>query len=120
MEGLYSMMRLMIIFVGKKIINAITPAFKFESQLISIKLLKEEKDYYISCSFSNWAIEMIDLEKNEIKGIFMKDLFEHEIWNSIVFSPVDVFTVMCPDILPYIIQIIIFLQKFRFYKSDLS
>ena len=40
--------------------TAITDYNKFESQLIKINLVNDDKDYFLSCSFTQTSIEIID------------------------------------------------------------
>ena len=59
-----------------KLIYSESNTYKFESEFIRIKLYNNnEKDYYLSCSYSDFSIEIIDLENNSIKGISQRTFF---------------------------------------------
>ena len=110
------------IFTENKIIEAIATNAKFESQLIKIKLVNNDKDYYLSCSFSDFSIEINDFYNNKIIGINGFSMFGPYYWSTKLFS----ILALKNEIKTYLFCFIVLhpprlmLQKFKFYKADLS
>ena len=111
-------------FIDEKVITSVTSTFRFESRIIKINLVNEEKDYYLSCSYSNNVIEIADLENNKINGINMKDMFEYEIWNTFIYSILELKNENKAYLFCFIVSHndnnYLSLQKFKFYKQDIS
>ena len=103
---------------------------KYESQLIKINLKGDnEKDYYLSPSFSNYSIDIIDIYNKDIINFNQADLFGFSVWSSKYFnafklSNEDKTYLFCflgrdpptGNFSKYYLS----LQKFQFYNLDLS
>ena len=102
-----------------------SPIKKFESQLIKINLIgDEEKDYYISCSFSNYSIDIIDIYNRNIINLAQANLFEITPWPSKFFSVLKLANEDKTYLFCFLGKIeddcYLSLQKFQFYNLDLS
>ena len=74
-------------FINQKMLKTNFRYFKFESQLSRIELANnDEKDYYLSSSFSNFTIEIIDFYNNKITGIPLGNIFTYSDWASVYFN----------------------------------
>ena len=109
-------------FINQITINSSTIYKKFESEFIKIKLINDDKDYYLSSSFSNHTIEIINLNDNEITGIFQGLLFDQEVisFRYSIFELSNPKTYMFGFIIKNDSNFYLSLQKFQFYKSDLN
>ena len=65
-------------FTNQIIIYSNTDYGKFESEFIKIKLIDKEDDYYLSSCIWNHTTEIIDLNKNEIFGVYQGLLFNQK------------------------------------------
>ena len=113
-------------FVEQKTIEAITVKQKFESQLIKINLENDDdnKDYFLSCSFTECSIEINDFYNNRIVGISQYIFFGEYFWSTKIFNILPLKNenksyLFCFIALSYPTHYIM-LQKFKFYKPDLS
>ena len=112
-------------FEEKIAIEANTNFFNYESQLIKIKLVNDdEKDYYLSCSFTECSLEIADFYNNKIVGISQKAVFGKYYWSTKLFSILELKNEKNVYLFCFIALNIskhyVFLQKIKFYKSDLS
>ena len=110
-------------FINQITINSSTIYKKFESEFIKIKLINDDKDYYLSSSFSNHTIEIINLNDNEITGVFQGLLFDQEVISfrySIFELSLSPKTYMFGFIIKNDSNLYLSLQKFQFYKTDLN
>ena len=74
-------------FINEITINANTSFRKYEYELIRINLINgDEKDYYLSCSFSNYSLEIIDFYNYTIIGIDPSNLFGYTKWSTLLFN----------------------------------
>ena len=109
-------------FINQITINSSTIYKKFESEFIKIKLINDDKDYYLSSSISNHTIEIINLNDNEITGIFQGLLFDQEVisFRYSIFELSNPKTYMFGFIIKNDSNFYLSLQKFQFYKTDLN
>jgi hypothetical protein len=109
-------------FINQITINSSTIYKKFESEFIKIKLINDDKDYYLSSSFSNHTIEIINLNDNEITGVFQGLLFDQEVisFRYSIFELSNPKTYMFGFIIKNDSNFYLSLQKFQFYKTDLN
>ena len=112
-------------YIYTKKIIAQTNALNFESEFIKIKLYNdEEKDYFLSCTNSDFSIEITDFESEETKGIRQGQVFGHYIWRSRYFSILDLKNEKNIYMFCYIAieneKNYIVLQKIKFFNWDLS
>ena len=111
-------------FIEQKTINAITSFSKFESQLIKINLVNDDdKDYYLSCSFTECSIEIADFYNDKIIGISQYTFFGAFYWSTKIFDILELKNekysyLFCFIALNYPTHYV-FLQKFKFYNPDL-
>ena len=111
-------------FLFHKKINFNSNYFKYESQLKRIRIVNEEKDYFLSISYSDCLIELADLDNDIISTIPQMEVFGYQFWASTLFSILELkneennylfcFTAT------YNNKIYIILQKIQFLKSNLS
>ena len=107
-----------------KTMMATTDSNKFESQLIKINIVGDEKDYFLSCSFTQTSVEIIDFYNNKIIGISGYVFFGEFYWSTKTFNILELKNEMnsylfCFIALNYPTHYV-FLQKYKFYKTDLS
>ena len=63
---------------------------KYETQMIRIKLTNEDdKDYYLSCSFGKYTIDIFDIYNNKVYGMSPQQLFEYTSWTTKFFNILD-------------------------------
>jgi hypothetical protein len=97
---------------------------KYEASIKRIKLLNDDKDYYISPSFSNFTIEIIDLYNNQVIGDYQAQLFEYSQWVSLIYSILDLKNEEKTYLFCFIGEIegnsYLSFQKFQFLSADLS
>ena len=111
-------------FLFHKKINFNSNYFKYESQLKRIRIVNDEKDYFLSMSFSDCLIELVDFDNDIISTIPQLEVFGYQFWASTLFSILELeneennylfcFTAA------YNNNIYIILQKIQFLKSNLS
>ena len=112
-------------YTNQKTIISKTECPKFESQLIRFKLsFEDEKDYYLSSSFSNYSIEIIDFYNNTIVGIPNGLIFGYESWPSRYYSILQLKneekTYMFGFIGNNSNYYYLVLQKLKFFHTDIS
>ena len=112
-----------------KFINQITilsntsiPIFEF--QFIKIKLINDDKDYYLSSSFGINSIEIIDFYNSEIYGVSLDKFFNYSEWVTIIYSILELEneekTYMFCFIGKKEEQFYLSLQKFQFNNADIT
>ena len=111
-------------FINQIKILSNSPYPKFESELIRIKLLNDDKDYFISSSIGNFTIEIIDLNNNKVTGISQNELFEYSIWPSLVYNIIELINEEKTYLFCFIGNknetYYLSLQKFQFLNADIS
>ena len=112
-------------FEEQKTLKANTTNYKFESQIIKIKLENDdEKDYYLTCSFSDFSIEIIDFYNNKIEGTLGHIFFGVYDWSSKKFSILELKKEKKVYLFCFIALIeqkrYIILQKYKFFKPNIS
>ena len=114
------------VYKYQKTIDSITNGYMLESQLIRIKLYNEdEKDYYLSCTFSHQSFEIIDFNTNKIYGLYSNKIFgDFEIFSRL-FSILELKNEKKIYLFCFIVQssdeqYYISLQKLKFFKADIK
>ena len=110
------------VFTEEKILEAITDYKLFESQSIKINLVNDDKDYYLTCSFTNCSIEITDFYNNKIIGISQYVFFGEFYWSTKIFDIIGLTNE--PNVYLFCFIIInspsyVHFQKFKFFKPDL-
>ena len=114
-------------YTNQKILISNTEYFKFESQLIRLRLSTEdEKDYFLSSSFSNCSLEIIDFYNNKITAIPNGLIFGYNYWNSVYFNILNLkheektymFCFIGNDDIDT--NYYLSLQKLKFFNTDIS
>ena len=112
-------------FINQILILSNTSTRKYESHFIRINLVNDDvHDYYLSPSFSQYGIEIIDFYNNKIIGISQKEIFDYSEYSSKFYSILK----LNNEKKIYLISFIgynepdyyLVFQKFKFYKSDIS
>ena len=102
-----------------------TTVKKFENEFIRIRLTNDDnKDYYLSASFDDNAIEIIDFYNNKVNTISLLKIFDYSTWASLIYSILE----LKNEDKTYMFCFIgikdnynyISLQKFKFNNPDIS
>ena len=111
-------------YLFNKYINFNSIYLKYESQLKRIKIVNDEKDYFLSISFFDSLIELFDFDNDEISMIPQTEVFGYPIWDSKYFSILELKNEENNYLFCFTVQYnsnhYIILQKIQFTKSNLS
>ena len=112
------------VFTETKTIEAITNYNIFESQSIKINLVDDDKDYYLTCSFTECSIEINDFYNNKVIGISQYVFFGSFYWSTKIFDIIALTNepkvyLFCFIIISFPSPSYVHFQKFKFFKADL-
>ena len=111
-------------FINQITILSNTSIPKFEFQFIKIKLINDDKDYYLSSCFDYYSIEIIDFYNNEIYGVSLDKFFNYSEWGTKIYSIIDLEneekTYMFCFIGKKEENFYLSLQKFQFNNADIT
>ena len=98
---------------------------KFESQMIKINLIgNNEKDYYISCTFMDYSIDIFDIYNKKMSSQSKKNFFGNLSWYSKYFSILELANENKTYLFCFLAKrsdsFYLYFQKFQFYNIDLS
>ena len=114
-------------FEYEKILNSTSTVLKYESEFLRINIYgNDEKDYYFSCSFADFVIEIADLENGTSIGIPQGLFFGYYYWVSKYYSVFELKNEKYIYMFCYSIteesntNFYLIFKKFKFFNYDLN